>query len=136
MSGSRERMTALVLAGRRGASDALADALAASDASGHHALLDVAGVPMLVRVVRALRAAPQVGRIVVVIDAPEVLAGEPELRDVEARTSASSPSRRQLNEKALRRRQASVAAACSRLSSTSRVPMTKRRSTDSPVWAS
>ena len=56
MSGSKQEMTALVLAGRRGASDALADALAASDASGHHALLDVAGVPMLLRVVRTLKA--------------------------------------------------------------------------------
>ena len=45
-----QKFTALVLAGRRGAADAAADVLAAADASGHHSLLDVAGVPMLLRV--------------------------------------------------------------------------------------
>jgi hypothetical protein len=80
MSGSNEKFAALVLAGRRGASDAFADALAASDPSGHHALLDVAGVPMLLRVVRTLKASPSVGRITVSIDDPAVLDGVPELR--------------------------------------------------------
>ncbi len=99
MSGSKERMTTLVLAGRRGASDALADALAASDASGHHALLDVAGVPMLLRVVRTLKASPSVGRIVVSIDDPAVLDEVPELRaslsdgSLACRTALDSPSR-------------------------------------------
>ena len=99
MSGSKERFTALVLAGRRGASDALADALAASDASGHHALLDVAGVPMLLRVVRTLKASPSVGRIVVSIDDPAVLDDVPELRasladgSLACRTALDSPSR-------------------------------------------
>jgi len=99
MSGSKERMTALVLAGRRGTSDALADALAASDASGHHALLDVAGVPMLLRVVRTLKASPSVGRVVVSIDDPSVLDGVPELHaaladgSLACRTALDSPSR-------------------------------------------
>jgi len=99
MSGSKERMTALVLAGRRGASDVLADALAAADASGHHALLDVAGVPMLLRVVRTLKASPSVGRIVVSIDDPAVLDTVPELRasladgSLACRTALDSPSR-------------------------------------------
>jgi len=98
-SGSTTAFTALVLAGRRGTSDSLADALAASDASGHHALLDVAGVPMLVRVVRALKASPSIGRIVVSIDDPAVLDGVPELRasladgSLACRTALDSPSR-------------------------------------------
>jgi GTP:adenosylcobinamide-phosphate guanylyltransferase len=92
-------MTALVLAGRRGSSDAFADALAAADASGHHALLDVAGVPMLLRVIRTLRAAPGIGRIVVSIDDPGVLDGVPELRaaladgSLACRSALDSPSR-------------------------------------------
>jgi GTP:adenosylcobinamide-phosphate guanylyltransferase len=96
---STAAFTALVLAGRRGASDAFADALAAADASGHHALLDVAGVPMLLRVIRSLKAAPSIGRIVVSIDDPGVLDGVPELRAALAdgrlacRTALDSPSR-------------------------------------------
>jgi GTP:adenosylcobinamide-phosphate guanylyltransferase len=91
--------TALVLAGRRGASDELADALAASDASGHHTLLDVGGVPMLLRVVRTLKASPSVGRIVVSIDEPAVLDDVPELRasladgSLACRAALDSPSR-------------------------------------------
>src|SRR4029453_16464860 len=45
--------SALILAGRRGPQDPLA----VSRGATHRALLPVAGVPMLVRVVRALRAA-------------------------------------------------------------------------------
>jgi GTP:adenosylcobinamide-phosphate guanylyltransferase len=99
VGGATARFTALVLAGRRGASDEFADALAASDASGHRALLDVAGVPMLVRVLRALLASPSVGAVVVSIDDLEVLARVPELRDILAagrvtvRQALDSPSR-------------------------------------------
>jgi GTP:adenosylcobinamide-phosphate guanylyltransferase len=99
VSDSTAIFTALVLAGRRGPADSLADALAASDASGHHALLDVAGVPMLLRVVRTLKASPHIGRIVVSIDDPGVLDGVPELRTALAdgslacRSAGESPSR-------------------------------------------
>ena len=99
MSEATAAFTAVVLAGRRGASDAFADALAASDAAGHHALLDVAGVPMLVRVVRSLKAAPSVGRIVISIDDPSALERVAELRaeladgSVVCRTALDSPSR-------------------------------------------
>lgn len=88
----------VVLAGRRGADDALADALARGDASGHHALLDVAGVPMLLRVVRTLQRAPSASRIVISIDDPSVLDGVPELRDalrdgtLRCRKAGDSPS--------------------------------------------
>jgi len=88
-----------VLAGRRGPSDHFADALAAADASGHHALLDVAGAPMLLRVVRALQQAPSVGRILVSIDDPAVLGRVPELAEaiqagrIGCRTALDSPSR-------------------------------------------
>jgi GTP:adenosylcobinamide-phosphate guanylyltransferase len=99
LSGSTAAFTALVLAGRRGPSDEFADALAAADASGHHALLDVDGVPMLVRVVRVLQASPSVGRILVSIDDPAVLAGVPELKaalddgSLCSHTALDSPSR-------------------------------------------
>jgi GTP:adenosylcobinamide-phosphate guanylyltransferase len=91
--------TALVLAGRRGASDEFADALAAADNAPHHALIDVRGVPMLLRVIRVLRTAPEIGRIVVCIDEPEVLDTVPELSTLradgalECRTALASPSR-------------------------------------------
>ena len=99
MAAAERSFTVLVLAGRRGAADALADALARSDASGHHALLDVAGVPMLLRVVRALQRAPSVGRIVISIDDPAALDAVPELRaalldgSLSCRTARDSPSR-------------------------------------------
>lgn len=89
--------TALVLAGRRGGDD---DPLAPvmGDAP-HRALLDLAGVPMLVRVLRALRDAQRIGRIFVSIDRPEVLEGVAELgpwiRDgsLVPRRAKESPSR-------------------------------------------
>jgi len=66
------RFTALVLAGRRGPGDHLAG-------HRHKAMLPVAGVPMLVRVVRSLREAPHVGRILVSVDDAAVLS-HPDLR--------------------------------------------------------
>jgi len=94
-----ESFTALVLAGRRGASDEFADALTAADAARHHALLDVDGEPMLLRVIRVLRGCPEICRIVVCIDEPSVLADVPELAQwladgsLECRTALDSPSR-------------------------------------------
>ncbi len=94
-----ESFTALVLAGRRGASDEFADALTAADAAPHHALLDVGGVPMLLRVIRVLRECPEIGRIVVCIDEPSALDAVPELAQglaagsLECRSALDSPSR-------------------------------------------
>jgi GTP:adenosylcobinamide-phosphate guanylyltransferase len=64
-----ERFTVLVLAGRRGP----ADPLAAQSGARHKAMLPLAGVPMLVRVLRTVRAARHVGPVLVSIDDPAVL---------------------------------------------------------------
>ncbi len=64
---------ALVLAGSRGPDDPMARAAGVR----HKAFIDVAGEPMLARVLRALRQTPGVGEIFVVIEAPELLAGLP-----------------------------------------------------------
>jgi GTP:adenosylcobinamide-phosphate guanylyltransferase len=99
LSDGTAEVTAVVLAGRRGASDVLADALASASVHRHHALVDVHGVPMLARVVRSLCATQRVGPIVVSIDDPAVLDGVSELAPfrqagrVTARTAADSPSR-------------------------------------------
>lgn len=82
--------TALVLAGRRGPDDPLASSRGAS----HRALLPVAGVPMLARVLTALRGARHVGRIWVSIDAPDVLESVlAPFRDVSLHRSVESPAR-------------------------------------------
>ncbi len=87
--------TALVLAGRRGPADALAEATGES----HRALLEVGGVPMLVRVVRALQHARCVDGIWVSIDEPRALEASRELAEwIEAgeitpHRSLDSPSR-------------------------------------------
>lgn len=83
-----------MLAGKRGAHDALAESRGAT----HRALLPVAGVPMLVRVLRCLRASG-FERIHVSIDAPERLDAVPELAELRragaliGHPSADSPSR-------------------------------------------
>ncbi len=85
---------ALVLAGKRGPTDPLADQFGCR----HKAMLPIGGVPMLVRVVRALEDSRRIGRITVAIDAPSVLE-TPELRPLvasgalSATACASSPSR-------------------------------------------
>jgi len=61
--------TALVLAGRRSPTDALAAAAGAP----HRALLDIHGTPMLERVLRTLIATPCIGDVVVSIDTPRLL---------------------------------------------------------------
>ncbi len=86
---------ALVLAGRRSSTDPLAEVRG----EAHRALLEVAGVPMLLRVVRALRASSSVDRIAVSIDDPGAFEVVPELRTLRAsgeiahHPSLSSPSR-------------------------------------------
>lgn len=84
-------VTALVLAGSRaGAADPMAVAAGVS----HKALLPVGGAPMLARVLEALRASPEIGRIVVMIETPaRSLVGFPLPDGVLLREAASSPSR-------------------------------------------
>ena len=89
MMQAKAEYTTLVLAGRRGPKDDLAEATGSS----HRALLDVCGVPMLLRVIRTLRASPSVGSISVSIDDETALDDVPELEDVALHQSLSSPSR-------------------------------------------
>ncbi|MEM7412345.1 MAG: NTP transferase domain-containing protein [Myxococcota bacterium] len=65
---------ALVLAGRRGP-----DPLAAAEGVSHRALVRVGGVPMLERVIGALRASPWITEIAVSIEEPESLEPFPQL---------------------------------------------------------
>jgi GTP:adenosylcobinamide-phosphate guanylyltransferase len=89
--------TALLLAGRRGPDDPLAEAAGAP----HRAFLDVAGVPMLERVLRTLCSTPCIGDIVISIDRPELLDAFPGIVKLRADRggrivvvrSADSPSR-------------------------------------------
>ncbi len=69
-------LTALVLAGSRAGGDPLADYAGAS----HKALIEIAGRTMIEHVVDALARAPEVSRIVIVIERPEILAGLPGLQ--------------------------------------------------------
>ena len=86
---------ALVLSGRRDSENPFAEIQGGT----HRALLDVVGVPMLVRVVRALRASSSVDRIAVSIDDAGAFGAIAELRELEARgeithhSSLRSPSR-------------------------------------------
>ena len=75
------RFHALVLAGSRGGAG---DDLAAAQGEQHRALIPVRGVPMLVRVIRTLRAAPSIGTISVSIDDPAALDPVAELRELVA----------------------------------------------------
>jgi CTP:molybdopterin cytidylyltransferase MocA len=68
-------LTALVLAGRRGG----ADPLAAHAGVSHKALAPLGGAPMLLHVVRTLRATPGVAQLMVSIDEPALLAAVDEL---------------------------------------------------------
>ena len=69
-------LTALVLAGTRAGGDPLATLAGVT----HKALIEVGGRTMIERVVGALAALPQVGRIVVAIERPELLDGLPGLQ--------------------------------------------------------
>jgi GTP:adenosylcobinamide-phosphate guanylyltransferase len=82
-------LTALVLAGTRPGGDPLA----AQAGVSHKALIEVGGEPMLLRVLRAVATVPAVGRIVVAIDRPELLAGLPQLdKPVSTMPTAAGPS--------------------------------------------
>lgn len=87
-------VTALVLAGRRAASDALAE----REGVSHRALIPVLGVPMLARVLDTVRSTRGIERVVVSAGDPEVLSATPELRAlrdagaVEHHASRGSPS--------------------------------------------
>lgn len=67
-------LTALVLAGTRPGGDPLA----AHAGVSHKALIDIAGVSMLQRVLGALAAVPAVARIVVAIERPDIVAALPD----------------------------------------------------------
>lgn len=69
----RTTFTALVLAAQRGPDDPLAQLSPA----GHKCLLPVAGRSMIERVVGALMATQEIGRIAISIDQPEILAQVP-----------------------------------------------------------
>jgi GTP:adenosylcobinamide-phosphate guanylyltransferase len=69
------RLTALVLAGTRAGGDPLATYAGVS----HKALIEVGGRTMIERVVVALAGLPQIGRIVVAIEKPELLRDLPGL---------------------------------------------------------
>lgn len=69
-------LTALVLAGSRAGGDPLADYAGAS----HKALIEIAGRTMIEHVVGALARTPEVARIVIVIERPDILEGLAGLR--------------------------------------------------------
>jgi len=87
-------VNALILAGSRGPDDPMAKAAGVS----HKALLPVAGVPMLLRVVEALRAMPGIARIYVCIENERVVLQVPALealhrdRALEILPAADSPA--------------------------------------------
>ena len=91
----KQGLTALVLAGSRGPDDPMAQAFAVP----HKALIAVAGTPMLLRVIAALGQTPEIARIVVIIEAPELVHVLPGLKaaaggkPVETFPAAGSPSR-------------------------------------------
>jgi len=84
----------LVLAGRRDANDELARAAGAS----HRALLDIAGIPMLARVLLTLCSHERIGAILVSSDAPDLMTRVPEVAELVSQsrvrllTAQDSPS--------------------------------------------
>ena len=88
--------TALLMAGSRGPSDPVATFCGIS----HKALADIAGLPMVEHVLRTLADAREVGRIIAVIEAPELIEALPTARQLTEQgrlivtTAAPSPSRR------------------------------------------
>jgi GTP:adenosylcobinamide-phosphate guanylyltransferase len=83
-------LTALILAGNReGRTDPMAEAAGVS----HKALLPIAGAPMILHVIRALRASNLIQRIVVSSERADILSPFAEAGAVLIRPSATSPSR-------------------------------------------
>lgn len=88
-------VTALILAGSRGPDDPMAKATGVV----HKALIPVAGTPMLLRVIAALAATPEITRIVVCIEVPTLVHELPGLhqaaagKPLETFPAAGSPSR-------------------------------------------
>jgi GTP:adenosylcobinamide-phosphate guanylyltransferase len=88
-------VAALVLAGTRAGAD---DPMAKAAGVSHKAIMPVAGVPMLARVLAALAATPEVSRIAVAIERPDLVEALPELAEwrklkpVEILPAASGPS--------------------------------------------
>jgi GTP:adenosylcobinamide-phosphate guanylyltransferase len=78
-------LDALVLAGRRAGEDPFA----ARHGATHRALIEVRGIPMLERVLAALRAVPRIRRIAISTDAPEELGA---CRAIAARLAAGDVS--------------------------------------------
>jgi CTP:molybdopterin cytidylyltransferase MocA len=84
-------VNALILAGSRGPDDPMAMAAGVS----HKALIPIAGVPMLLRVIRAVLATPGMGRIYVCIEKSEIvrdLAAQHDLATVESVAASTSPA--------------------------------------------
>ena len=88
-------LTALILAGSRGPDDPMAVATGVE----HKALIPVGGTPMLLRVIAALAATPEVGKLVVCIEAPELVRALPGIdaacggKPLELFDAQGSPSR-------------------------------------------
>ena len=88
-------LTALILAGSRGPDDPMAQATGVL----HKALIPVAGTPMLLRVIAALAATAEVSKIIVCIEAPQLVRALPGLdaacagKPLELFDAAGSPSR-------------------------------------------
>lgn len=70
---TRDRFDALVLAAGRGPDDPMARA----SGTTHKCLLDIAGTPMIMRVLNALTASRSVNRILVSIEDPSIIADAP-----------------------------------------------------------
>lgn len=86
-----DQVTALVLAGDRAGRP---DPMALAAGLAHKALLEVAGMPMLSRVLAALRATPQISRVVVCAQqSGAMLTGLPDAGAAIPREAADSPSR-------------------------------------------
>ncbi|MGF7161736.1 GTP:adenosylcobinamide-phosphate guanylyltransferase [Rhodoligotrophos appendicifer] len=82
---------ALVLAAGRGPHDPMAKAYDVSHKCG----IEIAGIPMLVRVLQVLRNSPQIGEIVISIDSPEIgidLAERAQVDVTVMRSSSSAPA--------------------------------------------
>lgn len=81
-------LTALLLAGRRGGRDALAQAAGYS----HKALLPVVGAPSIARVLDSLRATAEIGNVVISIDDAAVLRGVDAATGLDVHASRGSPA--------------------------------------------